>query len=239
VPGLGFSRLAGPSAADTKIHPRDTFAALPARSSRYEYLRDVQREVLDGWFGRRAERDLVIKTNTGNGKTLVGLMLLKSALNEHAGPAAYLTPDPVYLVNQVEVAARDLGLSTSRDPRDPAVASGSAILLATVKTLFNGRSKFGVAAEGRNIKLGTACLATVEEQFEVRLPAGHPAYGPATGPVRAVAAATAARVPAPAEGRRPVRGHARPAVGLVRPAGPGPADPAPAPRRRPPVSSFR
>ena len=185
MPGLDFSRLTGPSAADTKIHPRDIFAALPARSSRYEYLRDVQREVFDGWFGRRAERDLVIKMNTGNGKTLVGLMLLKSALNEHAGPAAYLTPDPVYLVDQVEAAARDLGLSTSRDPRDPAVASGSAILLATVKTLFNGRSKFGVAPEGRKIKLGTvliddahACLATVEEQFEVRLPAGHPAYGP-------------------------------------------------------------
>ena len=138
--------------------------------------------------------------NTGNGKTLVGLMLLKSALNEHAGPAAYLTPDPVYLVDQVEAAAGDLGLGTSRDPRDPAVASGSAILLATVKTLFNGRSKFGVAPEGRKIKLGTvliddahACLATVEEQFEIRLPATHPAYGQLAHPVRAVAAAAAAR----------------------------------------------
>ena len=54
--------------------------------------------------------------NTGNGKTLVGLMLLKSSLNEHAGPAAYLTPDPIYLVDQVEAAAADLDLSTSRDP---------------------------------------------------------------------------------------------------------------------------
>ena len=185
MPGLDFSRLTGPSAADTKIHPRDIFAALPARSSRYEYLRDVQREVFDAWHERRTERDLVIKMNTGNGKTLVGLMLLKSALNEQAGPAAYLTPDPVYLVDQVEAAAADLGLSTSRDPRDPAVASGSAILLATVKTLFNGRSKFGVAPGGRKIKLGTvliddahACLATVEEQFEIRLPATHPTYSP-------------------------------------------------------------
>jgi hypothetical protein len=76
-----------------------------------------------------------------------------------------------------------LGLSTSRDPRDPAVASGSAILLATVKTLFNGRSKFEVAPDGRKIKLGSvliddahAYLATIEEQFEIRLPASHPAY---------------------------------------------------------------
>ena len=44
----------------------------PHRSSRYEYLRDVQREVFDEWYERRSEGDLVIKMNTGNGKTLVG-----------------------------------------------------------------------------------------------------------------------------------------------------------------------
>ena len=139
--------------------------------------------MFDAWFDRRPERDLVVKMNTGNGKTLVGLMLLKSSLNERVGPAAYLTPDPTYLVDQVEASAKDLGLSTSREPRDPAVASGSAILLATVKTLFNGRSKFGVVPEGRKIKLGTvliddahACPATVEEQFEIRIPSDHPAY---------------------------------------------------------------
>ena len=41
--------------------------------------------------------------------------------SEYAGPAAYLTPDPVYLVAQVEAAA-DLGLSASRDPRGPGSA---------------------------------------------------------------------------------------------------------------------
>jgi replicative superfamily II helicase len=37
--------------------------------------------------------------NTGNGKTLVGVMLLTGSLNKHAGPAAYLTPDPVHLMD--------------------------------------------------------------------------------------------------------------------------------------------
>ena len=90
----GFQQADGVAAADTKIHPRDIFVALPARSSRYEYLRDVQREVFDGRFDLVTKRDLVIKMNTGNGKTLVAFMLLKSALNEQAeqaGPAAYLT----------------------------------------------------------------------------------------------------------------------------------------------------
>jgi hypothetical protein len=57
LPGLDFDRLTGASAADTELHPRDIFEALPARSSRYEYLRDVQREVFDGWFDWRTKRD--------------------------------------------------------------------------------------------------------------------------------------------------------------------------------------
>ncbi|HEX2745498.1 MAG TPA: hypothetical protein VHO07_18150 [Streptosporangiaceae bacterium] len=40
------------------------------------------------------------KMNAGNGKTLAGVMLLKSSLNEHTGPVAYLTPGLVYLVDQ-------------------------------------------------------------------------------------------------------------------------------------------
>jgi hypothetical protein len=84
-------------------------------------VRDIQRETVDAWFKRRTQHDLVVKMNTGNSKTLVGVMLLKNLLNEHAGPAAYLTPDPVYLVDQPEAAA-DLGLSTSRDPRGPGSA---------------------------------------------------------------------------------------------------------------------
>jgi hypothetical protein len=34
----------------------------------------------------------VIKMNTGNSKTLVGVMLLTGSMNKPVGPAAYLTP---------------------------------------------------------------------------------------------------------------------------------------------------
>lgn len=180
--GLDFDKLSGPSAADTEIHPREIFAALPEKSKRYQYLRDVQREVFEGWHSRRAERDLVVKMNTGSGKTVVGLLLLKSALNEAVGPAVYLAPDN-YLADQVAETARDLGLTTSRDPRDSAVASGDAILIATLHTLFNGRSKFGVSPESRKIRIGTvliddahACLRATEEQFELRIPTSHKTY---------------------------------------------------------------
>lgn len=51
----------------------------------------MQREGADGWFDRRAERDLVIKIDTGSGETLGGSVLLKSALNGTPGRSA---PDP-------------------------------------------------------------------------------------------------------------------------------------------------
>lgn len=60
----------------------------------------MQSEVLDQWFTRRIEKDLVIKMNTGSGKTLVGLLLLKSCINEGKFPAFYVAPDP-YLVKQI------------------------------------------------------------------------------------------------------------------------------------------
>lgn len=60
----------------------------------------MQPGIFDSWFKRRTQHDLVTKMNAGNGKTLAGVMLLKSSLNEHTGPVAYLTPGLVYLVDQ-------------------------------------------------------------------------------------------------------------------------------------------
>ena len=64
------------------ISPRDIFASLPRRAAGFGYLRDVQGQVLDAWFKRRQERDLLIKMNTGTGKTAVGVLMLQSSLNE-------------------------------------------------------------------------------------------------------------------------------------------------------------
>ena len=86
---LDFSKIAAPSTADTVVNPREIFAILPGKHAKYGYLRDVQAEVLDQWFAKRTATDLRLKMNTGGGKTLVGLLILKSCLNEGKGPAVY------------------------------------------------------------------------------------------------------------------------------------------------------
>lgn len=72
--------------------PRELYASLPDKSTGYGYLRDVQGQVLTAWHARRTERDLVVKVNTGGGKTIDGLVMLQSYLNDGKGPALYVAP---------------------------------------------------------------------------------------------------------------------------------------------------
>ena len=160
--------------------PRDIFASLPDKP--WSRLRLEQGEVLKQWFDRRTERDLVIKQNTGGGKTVIGLLAVQSSLNEDVGPAVYLVPD-TYLVRQVADEAEALGLAYTLDARDTAFRSSKAVLITTFDKLINGRSSFGVAGYKDTVRLGTivvddahAALAAARNQFTVTIPASHPAY---------------------------------------------------------------
>jgi hypothetical protein len=179
---LDWSRV-GAKNQEPLIRPRDIFAALPHR--RWPYLRQEQGEVLENWFERRDDRDIVIKQNTGGGKTVAGLLIAQSTMNEGIGKAVYLAPD-TYLASYVRDEAARIGLATTADPNDTAFRSQQAILVVTFQKLVNGRSVFGVAGDGRApIDLGLvvvddahAALATTEGQFRLTVPAEHEAYVP-------------------------------------------------------------
>ena len=64
---------------------------LPSKAPGYGYPRDVQSEVWKKWFDIRNEKNVILKMNTGSGKTVVGLIMLQSCLNEEKGPAIYLS----------------------------------------------------------------------------------------------------------------------------------------------------
>lgn len=179
---IDFTRLSAGSAVDRATEPRRIFSALPAKDAKYSYPRDVQSEVWEQWHQRRDERDLIIKMNTGGGKTVVGLLILKSCLNEKKGPAVYLTPD-TYLADQVRDEAAALGIETTDDPRNGRYQAGKAVLVVTIHKLVNGRSVFGVAGATQPIPIGTllvddahAGVAYLEDQFTLRVPGEHAAY---------------------------------------------------------------
>ena len=156
------------------IEPRALFQTL-AREKQYEYLRDVQGDVLDAWYTRREEKDLVIKMNTGSGKTLVGLLLLWSSLKEGKGPALYLCPNN-HLVSQVRNEADRLGIkhldfeTGNQFPME--FHNSTGILVTTIQKLINGLSIFGIAGRPNPVKVGTilvddahACVNIAREQF--------------------------------------------------------------------------
>jgi hypothetical protein len=178
---IDYSRLQGASAGGPLIEPRQIFASLPLDRARYPYMRDVQGETLERWFDRRHEGDLVLKMNTGGGKTVVGLLALQSSLNEGAGPALYLCSDN-YLVEQVTNEAAALGIDYTTEPRSAEYRTAQAICITNIYRLFNGRTVFGLAADSR-LPIGTvliddahACLATVRSQFRLSVPSAIPAY---------------------------------------------------------------
>jgi hypothetical protein len=164
--------------------PRDIFNALPRKKLYLEYLRDGQGRVLDLWEQRRTERDLVIKLNTGGGKTVVSLLILQACINEGYGPALYVAPDS-FLVSQVRAQAEDLGIATVDDPDDKHYLSCLAVAVVNVHKLINGLSVFGGPGNTRPtpVPIGSvviddvhAALMTAEDQCTISLPAEHPLY---------------------------------------------------------------
>jgi hypothetical protein len=179
---IDFEKLVSGDSMDTLIEPRKIFSTLPNKAAKYSYLRDVQSEALDAWFARRDESDLVLKMNTGAGKTVVGLLILQSCLNEKKGPVVYVAPDH-FLCKQVCFEAGQLGIPVATEYSSLEFKRGEAILVIPVHTLINGKSAFGVGQDGVKIRIGSlliddahACLATAEGQFTLRIPANHEAY---------------------------------------------------------------
>ena len=146
-------------------------------------LRPSQVDVLHEWFNSRInERDIIVKLHTGQGKTLIGLLMLQSRLNQGQGPAVYLCPDN-FLIAQTCEQAKQFGIKTcTANPELPDdFLNSKCILVTSVQKLFNGRTKFGINKESTSI--GTllmddahACSDTIREQCRIRIPKNDAAY---------------------------------------------------------------
>lgn len=151
---VDFSKLLGEEKSPAPIDPTKIFHSLPRAGTKFDYLRDIQSEVLKAWDARRGDRDAVIKMNTGSGKTLVGLLILQSLLNEGVAPALYLCPTR-QLVDQVLKTASEIGLNAVADGEDREIPNeflnGEAIYVTTFLKLFNGRTVFGMPGGPRSV----------------------------------------------------------------------------------------
>ena len=94
---IDFKKKLASRTITPKTNPIELYGTLD-RKSVAGPLRPAQEIVLSEWYTkRRADKDLIIKLHTGEGKTLVGLLLLQSLLNSKEGPCLYICPNK-YLV---------------------------------------------------------------------------------------------------------------------------------------------
>lgn len=96
------------SAGSKPTNPLEIFRKLTLRGS-IENIWDPQAEALREWDKIRASNDAVVQMNTGGGKTLVGLLIAQSLLNELNRRVAYVVPNN-QLVEQTIVKAAEIGM---------------------------------------------------------------------------------------------------------------------------------
>lgn len=175
-------RLGAKAATERVTDPVALYETLDRESDKGP-LRDAQRSVLTVWHEkRRVDRDLILKLHTGQGKTLVGLLMLQSQLNAGKGPAAYLCPNH-FLAGQTCDQARQFGfrvVELEKELPDDFV-EGRTILVTIPQKLFNGLTKFGMNANSQPV--GTlllddahACVDIIRDQFVIKLTHEQAAY---------------------------------------------------------------
>lgn len=170
-----FKKHLGKAVSKAPTDPVELYETLD-RASDKGPLRPAQIGVLRDWHAsRRTERDVIVKLHTGQGKTLIGLLMLQSKLNEGIAPAIYLCPNN-FLVAQTAAQAKQFGLKcVLADPELPAAfLDGTAILVTSIQKLFNGLTKFGMGPQ--SLPIGTmvvddshACADAIEDACMISL----------------------------------------------------------------------
>ena len=180
---MDFDKLLNESTDAPLTDPRELYEQLPYKAKNYGYMRDVQAQILTQWDKKRDQRDIVIKVNTGGGKTIDGLVILQSYLNEGIRPALYVAPNK-YLVQQVVNEAANLGIPVVTDPEDSDCIAGDAIAVVTGAKLFNGHTVFSDnRPSAPRVSIGAvviddahAVLTTLRDQFSVTIARNNPTF---------------------------------------------------------------
>jgi len=166
-----FKKLRESKTQPNVIEPIEIFRRLP-KPLGINDLYVSQAQVLEEWFERRnQDRDIVIKLNTGGGKTLVGLLIAQSILNEHHEPVIYLSPT-VQLVNQTLQKAQEYSIPAVTYEKGidlpDEFLTGKSVLVCTYKALFNAANKkFGVRGISIPIPVGAILLDDAHVAFSI------------------------------------------------------------------------
>ena len=177
---VNFDKLVTGGKISKIVDPLKIFEQLDKESSK-RYMRKSQESILNEWHtNHKNNKNSIIKLHTGEGKTLIGLLILQSSLNDGFGPGIFLCPNQ-YLVKQIIMEAKLFGIKAVTMPSSNVLPleflNSKAILVITCQKLFNGKSIFGVSDSQKNsINIGTIviddahkCIEIIRDAFSIKI----------------------------------------------------------------------
>lgn len=145
---LGKFRGVGGGRGDDSARPIDPeaiFRRAPKGAHSFADLWRGQTDALRAWTARRKRPDVLVQLNTGAGKTVVGLLIAQSFVNEGLEHVVYVC-GTIDLVHQTAAEARRLGLEPTlrihRKFSDPNFETGKSFCITTYSALYQPYSKF-------------------------------------------------------------------------------------------------
>ena len=130
------------------------------------------------------DKDLILKLHTGEGKTLIGLLILQSKINSEQSPCLYICPNK-YLAQQVVLEAKKFGIQYCIINKDNILPNdfldGQKILITYVQKVFNGLTIFGLNNQSTvvgNVVLDDshACIDSIKDSFTIKFSSHHKMY---------------------------------------------------------------
>ncbi|UZW12828.1 DEAD/DEAH box helicase family protein [Clostridium pasteurianum] len=174
---VDFRKKLNKAEIEKKVNPIDIYKNLD-RKSITGPLRPAQENILINWFEKfREKKDLIIKLHTGEGKTLIGLLILQSKLNSNNGPCLYICPN-IYLVDQVCEEAKKFGIAYCTIGKENELPNeflqGKKILITHAQKLFNGKSIFGIDNKFTSVGCiilddSHACIDSIRSSFSITI----------------------------------------------------------------------
>ncbi len=181
---VDFKKKLSKGETDKKKNPLEIYSTLD-RKSVAGPLRPAQQHILENWYAKNfADKDLIVKLHTGEGKTLIGLLILQSKINSTGKSCLYICPNK-YLVQQVSAEAKKFGIpyctidGTNNLPNE--FLEGKKLLITHVQKVFNGKSIFGIdnhyiETECVILDDSHACIDSIKDSFSIRIGKDKPLY---------------------------------------------------------------
>lgn len=180
---IDFKKMMKLSKAPVLTDPIEIYKNLDLTASVSD-LRPAQEEVLTNWYRDRYEqKDVILKLHTGEGKTLVGLLMLLSRLNKGLGPCLFVSPNK-QLAEQASSDAKKFGIPhtlLNEGDLPSEFLESKKLMITHVHKVFNGMTIFGL--DNRAVKIGTfvlddshACIDAIRSSFTIHIRREEPLF---------------------------------------------------------------